>query len=213
MGEIVLVRHGQANSHADNEADYDRLSDLGHLQARWLGDWFAEREAPFDRVLSGTLRRHRETAAAMGVEAEEDARLNEMDYFNLGQALEDTHGVPMPDADGFPEHLPQVMRAWHAAEIQGDESFAAFETRITDLLVEAATEGRRTLCVTSGGVIGMAVRHVLDLDPLRLSMILLPIRNTSIHRFRVRGDAMLLDGFNATPHLDRTDRGHALTHY
>ena len=37
MGEIVLIRHGQANSHATTEEDYDRLSPLGHDQARWVG--------------------------------------------------------------------------------------------------------------------------------------------------------------------------------
>ncbi len=213
MGEIVLVRHGQANSHADNEVDYDRLSDLGHVQARWLGEWFRQQGMTFDHVLCGTLRRHVETARAMELDPVRDSRLNEMDYFNLGQALSETHGVPMPDADGFPEHMPQVMRAWHAAEIQGDESFAAFEARIVDILTEAATEGRRTLCVTSAGVIGMALRHVLDLDPHRLSMVLLPIRNTSVHQFHIRRDQMIMSGFNAVPHLERADRKHALTHY
>jgi phosphohistidine phosphatase SixA len=64
MGELVLIRHGQANSAANDEAGYDRLSELGHQQARWLGDWLRAHEAPFDRVLMGSLRRHRETAEA-----------------------------------------------------------------------------------------------------------------------------------------------------
>jgi phosphohistidine phosphatase SixA len=64
MGELVLIRHGQANSAANDEDGYDRLSDLGHQQARWLGDWLRAHEAPFDRVLMGSLRRHRETAEA-----------------------------------------------------------------------------------------------------------------------------------------------------
>jgi len=213
MGEIVLVRHGQANSHAATDEEYDRLSDLGFRQAEWLGDWLRDQGEGFDAVLSGTLRRHRETAASMGVEAAEDPRLNEMDYFALGRALEDVHGVPMPDADGFFDHAPQVMRAWHAAEIMGTETFASFEGRITSALIEAAAEGRRTLCVTSGGVIGMALRHVLELDATRLAHVLMPIHNTSIHRFHIRRDQMLLAGFNATPHLDRDDRAHARTHY
>lgn len=213
MGEIVLVRHGQANSRADNEDDYDRLSELGHAQAAWLGDWLRATGETFDAVLSGSLRRHRETVRSMGVEAEIDDRLNEMDYFNLGRALEETHGVPVPAADGFPDHVPQVMRAWHAAEIRGNETFAAFEARVTGALVEAAEEGRRVLCITSGGVIGMAMRHVLGLDPTRLAHVLLPIRNTSIHRLLVRGDQMVLSGYNATPHLDARERRHALTHY
>lgn len=213
MGEIVLVRHGQANSHAKSEADYDRLSTLGFQQAAWLGEWIRDQAETFDRVISGTLRRHRETADSMGFRAKIDPRLNEMDYFNLGRALETTHGIAFPHADGFADHAPQVIRAWHAAEIQGDESFADFESRITDVLVDAAQDGRRTLCITSGGVIGMALRHVLDLDPTRLAEVLLPIRNTSIHRFHIRADRMLLAGFNATPHLDRADRAHARTHY
>ncbi|TDL76022.1 histidine phosphatase family protein [Palleronia sediminis] len=215
MGEIVLVRHGQANSHATTEEDYDRLSPLGHRQAERLGAWLEARGERFDRVISGTLRRHRETAAAMGhTGPETDARLNEMDYFNLGEALRRTKGVPMPpDADGFAAHMPQVMRAWHDAEIQGNESFASFETRITGALIDAAEEGRRVLCVTSGGVIGMVMRHILDLDPHRLSMVLLPILNTSVHRIHVRGPQMILGSFNAVPHLDAPDLMAERTHF
>ena len=65
MGEIILVRHGQANSAARDEASYDRLSALGAEQARLLGDWFRAQDIGFDRVLAGTLSRHRATAAAM----------------------------------------------------------------------------------------------------------------------------------------------------
>ncbi|MFT6945427.1 MAG: broad specificity phosphatase PhoE, partial [Yoonia sp.] len=93
MGEIILVRHGQANSGATDEESYDKLSDLGHQQARWLGDYLRDREAPFDKVISGSLRRHRETATGIGYDDPQiDPRLNEMDYFNLGQALQDVHG-------------------------------------------------------------------------------------------------------------------------
>ncbi|QFU09861.1 bifunctional RNase H/acid phosphatase [Rhodobacteraceae bacterium THAF1] len=211
MGEIVLVRHGQANSEATSEEDYDRLSDLGFQQAGWLGEWLTRFETPFDAILSGTLRRHRETAQAMGVDAKADARLNEMDYFNLGRALADRHGIPMPDSDGFAEHAPKVMRAWHAAEIMGNESFADFEGRIVDVLTEAAAPGRRVLCVTSGGVIGIALRHVLGLDTDRLAYAMLPIHNASIHRFHIRPEAMVMSQYNATPHLDAYPN--ARTHY
>ena len=59
MGEIILVRHGQANSSARDEEGYDRLSDLGHQQAAWLGDYMRDREGVFYKVISGSLRRHR----------------------------------------------------------------------------------------------------------------------------------------------------------
>ncbi len=214
MGEIILVRHGQANSSAQDEAGYDKLSDLGHQQARWLGDYLRDRERPFDKVISGSLRRHRETAAGLGYEAPTiDPRLNEMDYFNLGRALQDVHGVPFPGPDEFAAHVPQVMQAWHRAEIMGVETFASFETRVTGVLAEAAQPGARVLCITSGGVIGMIIHHLLDLDPTRMAHILLPIMNSSVHRVHVIPQGPILASFNAVPHLDLPDRAHALTHF
>jgi broad specificity phosphatase PhoE len=216
VGEIILIRHGQANSAAQDEDGYDRLSDLGRQQSAWLGDHLRAHEPPFDVVLVGTLRRHAQTARAlgpMGAAPETDARLNEMDYFNLGRALEDTHGIPMPGPDDFAAHVPQVMEAWHRAEIIGNESFAAFESRVTGVLQAATQPGRRVLCVTSGGVIGMIVRHLLNLDPRRMAHVLLPIRNSSLHRIQVAPHGTILAGFNATPHLDAADRAHARTTY
>lgn len=214
MGEIILVRHGQANSAAKDEESYDKLSDLGHQQARWLGDYLRVRERPFDKVISGSLRRHRETAAGIGyADPLIDPRLNEMDYFNLGRALHDVHGIPMPDGDGFAAHVPQVMQAWHRAEIMGVETFAAFETRVTAVLAEAAQPGARVLCITSGGVIGMIMRHLLNLDPMRMAHVLLPIMNSSLHRVQVIPQGPILAAFNAVPHLDTPERAHARTHY
>ena len=213
-GVIILVRHGQANSAAQDEDGYDRLSDLGRQQAAWLGQWLRDQDERFDRILAGTLRRHRQTAEAMGIaDAEPDARLNEMDYFNLGAAMRDRHGVPLPGPDDFATHAPRLMEAWHAAEIMGNESFADFEARVTGVFAEAAVPGRRVLCITSGGVIGMCVRHLLRLDPTRMAHILMPILNTSIHRVHVAPHGTYLSGFNAAPHLDHAERRHARTHY
>ncbi|MEJ6404516.1 histidine phosphatase family protein [Yoonia sp. 2307UL14-13] len=214
MGEIILVRHGQANSAATDEESYDKLSDLGHQQARWLGDYLKTRERPFDKIICGSLRRHQETSAGIGYDTPMiDPRLNEMDYFNLGRALEDVHGVPFPGPDEFAAHVPQVMEAWHRAEIMGVETFASFEDRVTGVLQEAAKPGSRVLCVTSGGVIGMIMRHLLSLDPTRMAHVLLPIMNTSIHRIHVIPQGPILASFNAIPHLDHPDRAHAVTHY
>lgn len=214
MGEIVFIRHGQANSTATDEESYDRLSDLGHRQARWLGEYLGTHENGFDLVLSGTLKRHQETAASMGLTpARLDERLNELDYFNLSEALEKARGIPRPSGDGFADHMPIVMEAWHAAEIQGQESFANFEARIGHILGEAQRPGTRVICVTSGGVIGMVMRQLLCLDPKRMAHILLPIFNTSIHRVAVRENGAMLSGYNATPHLDAPERAYAKTHY
>ena len=216
MGELVLVRHGQANSAAQDEAGYDRLSDLGHQQARWLGYWLRDHDAPFDRVLTGSLRCHRETLAAMGemgAMPEVDARLNELDYFNLTKAHAARNGTSQHTPENFVHHITDVMQAWQRAEIQGDETYASFEGRVAEMLTLAGRPGRRVLCVTSGGVIGMMARHLLDLDIARMSHLLVPIRNCSIHRIMVLPDVQILAGFNATQHLDGPDRIHARTEY
>ena len=214
MGELYLVRHGQANSGAETEEDYDRLSPLGHQQAAHLGDWLRAHEAPFDHVLSGAMRRHIETAAGMGfAPALNDPRLNEMDYFSLARDIEVTHGVPHPKSqDDFAEHIPQTLHAWHAATINGAEPFAAFEARIHDALREAAKPGKRVLCVTSGGVIAMVMRQALGLGPEQMAHVLLPIFNSSLHRFRVRADGTYLVSFNGIPHLEPPDRATLRTH-
>src|SRR6056297_3369689 len=50
VAEIILVRHGQANSHATDEQSYDRLSDLGREQARWLGAHLRTTKPHFDQA-------------------------------------------------------------------------------------------------------------------------------------------------------------------
>ena len=213
MGEIILVRHGQANSPATTEEDYDRLSELGHVQAAWLGDWMRDHGYDFDHVWSGTLRRHRETVAGMRFEADEDSRLNEIDYYRLSQAMHEVKGEPFPTPESFGDHMPKIFAAWKLAEIEGQEPYEAFEDRVSELLAEAAVPGRRVLCVTSGGVIGMVIRHLLDLDILRMSHVMLPIWNTSVHKIHVRDSGPILAAFNAIPHLDRPERMDARTHY
>ena len=212
MGEIILVRHGQANSSATNEADYDRLSPLGWDQTRLLGDWMRAHDYAFDHVISGTLRRHRETAESMGFTGDEDARLNEIDYYQLSASLNEVKGEPLPTNDTFVDHMPKVLAAWKEAEIEGTETFAAFETRVAELLVEAATPGRRVLCVTSGGVIGMIIQQILELDLMKLSRVMLPIWNSSMHRLHVRDTETMLAGYNAIPHLEHPDLMASRTH-
>ena len=59
MSEIYLVRHAQASYDAE---DYDQFSELGYLQSEWLGEYFLQRGIRFNRVLSGSMKRHKQTA-------------------------------------------------------------------------------------------------------------------------------------------------------
>ena len=62
MATLYLVRHGQASFGAD---DYDQLSDLGHRQSRLLGEYLADRGVRPARVMTGSLRRQRQTWQGM----------------------------------------------------------------------------------------------------------------------------------------------------
>ena len=219
MAELVLVRHAQASFGAD---DYDKLSELGWRQSRWLGEYFAERGIEFDRVVRGSLRRHAETlvgiaeGAGRPIDGVEDARLNEYD----AHALLNAHlkGEAKPQGGDRREHfriLREAMYAWTDGTLAGasHEPFADFCKRVLAAL--AAVRGgraKRVLVVSSGGpistvlaeVLGMPLRGVVDLN--------LQTRNTGITELQAGANRIHCISFNNVPHLDRPDRAGALTY-
>lgn len=219
MAELILVRHGQASFGAD---DYDKLSELGWRQSRWLGEHFAARGAAFDRVVRGSLRRHAETLAGIAegmgraLEGGEDARLNEYD----SHALLSAHlkGKPMPKGADRREHfriLREAMYAWTDGTLAGapHEPFAEFRGRVLGALGELRRgSAKRVLVVSSGGpistilaeVLGMPLRGVVDLN--------LQTRNTGITELQAGATRIHCVSFNNVPHLERPDRAGALTY-
>ncbi len=216
MSHITLIRHGQANSGATTEEDYDRLSPLGHQQAAWLGDHLQHTGQHHLRLYTGTLRRHSETASSMktGLEAVTDARLNELEYYNLAQAMLEEHGLAFPvGQESFATHLPKVFSAWSQNQIEGaPETFAQFETRVTEAIHDISQGDGPALVVTSGGLISMVMRRLLNLDIDAMAHVALGIMNTSVHRLFPIGGRLTPVMFNAIPHLEQPDRHHAQTH-
>ncbi|MET3962057.1 broad specificity phosphatase PhoE [Marmoricola sp. OAE513] len=169
MGQILLVRHGQASFGAEN---YDALSPLGFEQSRLLGEALGARGIGVDAVVHGTMRRHRETAetcaAAAGWSAEPsiDAGWDEFDFLSVLAMHPHEYG-PEPTKAEFQRLFEEATEAWMAGvDRPYDETFADFAARVHDALertVELATVG--TVAVfTSGGPIGLAVAEVLA-DP------------------------------------------------
>lgn len=215
MSHITLVRHGQANTTARDETNYDKLSDLGHQQARWLGAHLFDTRAHHPRVYCGTLNRHAETAASMGLaDPIRDERLNEIEYFTLARLFEEQHGVQVPtDREGFVQHLPKTFEAWSTGKIEEvPETFEEFETRTSDALSEIGTDGGPAIVVTSGGLISMVVRQAMGLDIPSMARVALAIMNTSMHRLHPIGAQLSPVLFNAVPHLEAPDRHYAQTH-
>lgn len=218
MSQITLIRHGQANSGAQDEKGYDALSPLGHQQAAWLGDYWQATGERFDRVYTGALTRHRETAQAMDAarwgEPVVDPRLNEVEYFDLSMRMHTQLGIPIPtDRDGFIDHLPLVFTAWQDGKIEGaSESFHAFQSRVDDVLQEIADGDGRALVVTSGGLIAMAIRVAMGLELGAFARLALSIMNTSVHGLHPIGAGLTLTQFNAVPHLADPSRRPAQTY-
>jgi len=218
MAELVLVRHAQASFGTD---DYDRLSQLGWQQSRWLGEHFAERKLAFDRVVRGSLRRHAETLKGIGegmgtpIEGEERPGLNEYDSLALLRAHT---GKDLEQRGAQRDHfrvLREALYAWCDGSLAcGDHlSFAKFRAGVIEALDSVRSSGaRRVLVVSSGGPISTIVAEVLKMPASGVVDLNLRARNTGISEFHFNDRGIHCVSFNAVPHLDRPDRPETITY-
>jgi broad specificity phosphatase PhoE len=223
MAELYLVRHGQASFGAEN---YDALSPSGRTQSLWLGEYFAQARLRFDRVVIGTMQRHRQTAeailAGMGgpqIEIAEDAGLNEYDFQALFAALGEA-GLPLglsaaSSKRDFYKALQQVLQLWAEDRLPGrvPETWHQFQTRVQR--ARAAIQrsgGGRVLAVSSGGPIAVTAQQILQAPAATAIALNMQIRNSSVCQYLFKDDAMSLVSFNSVPHLERADRHEFVTY-
>ena len=215
MAELLIVRHGQASFGAD---DYDILSDLGHRQSAALGEMLREIGWTPDRLVTGTLRRQKETLASMGFDAapEEHAGFNEYDFGDLLNARFDGKVPDMVKGDRKTHFraLRETIFDWQDAAFDGaSETYAAFAQRVEAARAFACdTDAPRVLVVSSGGVIGQLTATALGADKRHMMELNLQIKNTAMTRFMFKGDRFSLSEFNATPHF-MSPAGAALLSY
>jgi broad specificity phosphatase PhoE len=227
MGQILVVRHGQASLFA---SDYDVLSPLGIDQARKLGEHLAG-EASIDAVFTGPARRQRDTATHVG-EAfaaagaawpapEVVPELDEHDAFAmvgklvpdladhpevgpLARALADT-GDRAERSRAFQRLFESIMRLWLRGEVEreGIESWPQFGARVGRALdrLLAAAEGRRVLAFTSVGPIAVMLQRALGCSDQRSFETAWRVRNASVTHFVCRGAELTVDAFNTLTHL------------
>ena len=215
MTELLLIRHGQANAAATDEASYDRLSALGRQQAIWLGEWLATTALSFDRIVHGSLSRQRDTAnLAFGREAQTDARWDEISYFLLSTLYAEHHGRTEPEvSEDFADYFAGMMAVWAADALPGaPERWSDFQSRVLAALDDQAAAGGSAAVVTSGGVIGLTIASALDLGPEGMARLGVAVENTSIHRLVHLGGRWRLLEFGGTPHLAQADRRDARTY-
>ncbi|WP_161972281.1 histidine phosphatase family protein [Corynebacterium neomassiliense] len=236
MSVIYLVRHGQAGQNAlDNatgggfEAAYDRLSELGRIQAEATGRALAERTPQGTPVIHGPLVRQRDTAAviaeALGSpppcvhDAWREIRFGDIltPWFrerpdivaDLGKARAGL--LPRPQVDRVNRELTDAVGRW----ADGPE-FPAFRRRVRAGLQDAARTAADTgalVVVSSGGPIAACVAEMLP--GVRWTTLLMTVLNGSVTTIGVTpeaGPGMRLRSLNEHAHLDRQDGkgGHPL---
>ncbi len=216
MSIITLIRHGQANSSATNEEDYDRLSSLGIQQAMWLGEHLGVLGAKYDAAFSGSLHRQVDTFSNLNLAmtATVDERLNEIAYYELVHCMQDQFGLTPPDGIGFIQHFQTTFEKWQAGEITSPpEAWDNYRNRVADMLDHMRHAGSNVVAVTSGGIIAMAIAIAMKLPLEALVKILIEGVNTGITQLHYIGGSFHLKQYNSVPHLERADRIDARTFY
>jgi broad specificity phosphatase PhoE len=222
MGNLYLVRHGQASFGAD---DYDQLSDLGRRQSVRLGEYLRGKGLRIDAVITGTLRRHQQTWAgiAEGLQLQAEPLpwpgLNEYDSEAVIAAIH-PHKLEKPDSPEMYRHHFRLLRdglaQWMAGVVspKGMPSYNDFVAGVTSALdhVRAHHHGQNVLIVSSGGPISMAVGHVLGTSPETTIELNLRIRNSSITEFAFTPKRHMLVTYNTLPHLDSPDHASWITY-
>ncbi|MDD5334347.1 MAG: histidine phosphatase family protein [Rhodoferax sp.] len=221
MGTLYLVRHGQASFGA---ADYDQLSALGQRQSLRLGEYFRQKGLQFDAVLTGTLRRHLQTYAAIreggafDLEALQWPGLNEFDSAAVIATVH-PYKLEKPDTPELYRHHFRLLRdgltQWMNGVVspKGMPSYLEFQLGVISALdhIRKNCEGN-VLLVSSGGPIATAIGHVLGTTPETTIELNMRIRNSAITEFAFSPKRHTLVTFNTLPHLEHADHASWITH-
>jgi broad specificity phosphatase PhoE len=138
MGTLLLVRHAQASFLEEN---YDKLSSLGEVQARLLGEYWVQRRVTFDRTCVGPCVRQKDTLKLVS-----DA------YDKAGLKFPEPQVLPEFDEYQGEEVLKRSLPALLENDQKTRELYAAFESSI------GTAERRTTFQKLFEVVIGQWVR-------------------------------------------------------
>ena len=201
MPTIYLIRHGKASPEA---ADYDELSPTGYEQARLLGAELKRRELNVGPVVSGSLRRQRQTAttalaeAGIDVEPSVDERWNEYDHLHL------LDHYPI-ETGSLQQRLDSSLTSWTGSGDTGEGSWTSFRDGVRAALGEVAAsldKGQTALVFTSAGVIGAVCSTLLGTPAAGFIAMNRVVVNGSVSKLvHGRGGTQLLS-FNDHAHLE-----------
>jgi alpha-ribazole phosphatase len=165
MMRLVLVRHGATENNIEQrytgQLDVP-LNALGQRQAWALASALADER--FDALLASDLRRARQTAEAIGRQRDRAIELDaDLREFDMGEWQGRTYAeivAASPTALASWQHSPDT------APPPGGETVLAVRDRAARVVARclAAYPDGRVLCVTHGGVIGVLLCHLLEIE-------------------------------------------------
>ncbi|AWI52199.1 histidine phosphatase family protein [Aquabacterium olei] len=225
MGAIYLLRHGQASFGSNN---YDQLSAVGHQQARVLGEALKARGVTPDRLVSGTMQRHQETAAGalagLGLDAATPlalhAGVNEFDHENVIEVAEPRYADKVAmmaemAATGDPRRAFQkffqdAVSRWVGGNHDDEyaEPWSVFKLRVVaalDEIVRQTPPKGTTLVFTSGGTISVVCAHLLGLNDAQAFTINWTLANAGITKVVAGRDGLHLVSVNEHAHVEGTE--------
>ncbi len=219
MPTVLLVRHGQASFGA---ADYDVLSEVGRRQAELVAASLARRGYHSTRLLSGTLRRQRETAAAFAAreapEIEIEPRWDEFDsddvlhhHSDSSLRLQADGGAETLTSRGFQAALDPALAEWveQADRSPTAQTWPEFKGLGAAALEELAGElgaGDVAVVVTSAGVIAAAVGTLLGVPSELFATINRVLVNSGVTKLTIGSSGMNVVSLNDHSHLEAIDR-------
>ena len=222
MPKIIFVRHGQAQF---GQANYDKLSEVGHEQSVALGTSLLEQGITIDHWVRGDMVRHVETlkGISQGMRTQVSHQivtpdLNEYDFTGLLNARFADGQAPVGLHTDRKTHfslLRETLALWQNDEIANPpESWATFETRLKRTQQTIfGLEGDTILVVSSGGAISKIVANALSVSHAKQVDLQLQIKNASMSTFIYsrRTGGFFLNAFNETPFVSAKTQ-HLLTY-
>lgn len=182
-----------------------------------LAEDFARRGVAPARVITGDLRRQRDTLAPLGLPTTVDPRWDEYDSDSIlsthsTSAAREHRGPGAEDAPAltsreFQEILEEALLGWIAAgaESRARETWPAFAARVEGALRSAADglgTGETAVVCTSGGVLAAVMVALLGVAPEAFVRFNRVTVNTGISRVAVGRAGLTLVSFNEHAHLD-----------
>lgn len=221
MSRIILVRHGQASW---GKKDYDKLSDLGHEQARVVGRELAARGVQPSRIVTGSMLRQRDTGAGIvegsgwSVDSVTHPGWNEYAHGAILTAYKPAYrSLTLMKADlartlrphkAFDEMYAVATERWVAGQhdVDYDEPFAVFGARVLGALESVAEDlgrGETAVVVSSAGAISWVAASLLGGGAPVWTSLQRVIANASLTTLSIGATAPVVRTFNDTSHLER----------